>query len=497
MASKKESVIELRDMVLKPPAIESRFATAATQTKADNANLTIDGSKRYTLQTLKVLAGGKVGDVSDHRIREAFPWHALEADGLWLSTDHTLQLHSAELRARIEWHPQRDHHKPALPLPFTVYDFAAFLLHGGGDQFLEIELGGLPLCEDNLRELGPNSGVEIQLLRAACDLRAQAVNRFDLEKEGVNQDAIAKAAKWLLAMNRLDGATAPNRPTAAIRNVITNEPTAHTTGNDSRHQPEVAHQLIKQGHRAQSTQLADDADEETKDFWREFEQERQKDLAADAKRIAEGYHYIFDVAKDLGQQRGLDDRAFGNLMLTGANLHTKHRDIQRSVIEQRRLLAHNPYTRFPPQDDEFVNAAWLVTRASVNDWLDREKVGYRWDELPSQATVAEPKTSELNSCTLSTPQIADAFDGVHGLTSTQWKQRLGDPKHHQWLLPARASQGVAPKPSTWWPIKLAELVSEKNPNDPALKKVFLERQTLKPWLHQWQEQRRQRNAFGQ
>jgi hypothetical protein len=52
MASKKESVIELRDMVPKPPAIESRFATAATQTKADNANLTIDGSKRYTLQTL-------------------------------------------------------------------------------------------------------------------------------------------------------------------------------------------------------------------------------------------------------------------------------------------------------------------------------------------------------------------------------------------------------------------------------------------------------------
>jgi hypothetical protein len=173
----------------------------------------------------KVLAGGKVGDVSDHRIRKAFPWHDLKADGLWLSTDHTHQLHSAKLIAQIEWHPQRDHHKPALPLPFTVYDFAAFLLHGGGDQFLAIELGGLPLCEENLGELGPNSSVEVHLLRTSCELIALAANRFSSPDEGVNEDAIAEAAKWLLSMNQ------------AMEVGVTPKPSEVTPGSDAVSKP--------------------------------------------------------------------------------------------------------------------------------------------------------------------------------------------------------------------------------------------------------------------
>jgi hypothetical protein len=501
MESKKESVIELHDMALKPPAIESRFATASGQTKADNANLTIDGSKRYTLQTLEVLAGGKVGDVSDHRIEEAFPWHELKANGLWLSRER-LGDNGPKSKLRIEWHPHRDHHKPALPLPFTVYEFAAFLFHGGGDQFLLEEFGGCPICEKELTKLGANSSVEVQLLQACCELIALATNRFGSPDAGVNEDAITEAVKWLLAKKD----AGPPKATNSLVTAIPSEPATHTNGDDWRQEPEAARQLIKQANIARPVQLADDADEETKDFWRKFEQDRQKELAADAKRTAEGYHYIFEVAKDLGQQRELGDRAFGNLMLTAANLHTRHRDIKPSVIEQRRLLAHNPYTRFQPQDDELVNAAWLVTRASVNDWLDREKVGYRWGELPEQVTIAEPQgkpkaaepeTSELNSRTLTTPQVSDAFDGVLGFTSMQWKRKLGDVNNHKWLLPARITLGAQPKPSTWCPLKLAELVSEKDMDDSALRRAFLEKQTLKSWLLQWQEQRRQRNAFGQ
>ena len=118
------------------------------------------------------------------------------------------------------------------------------------------------------------------------------------------------------------------------------------------------------------------------------------------------------------------------------------------------------------------------------------------EPVPSVNASIEPvKKSEPPP--LTTPEIAEAFDGIDGKTATQWRNWLGDVNNHKWLLPARAVQVTAPKSSTWWPIVFANLLLNREVSDDSLKCAFVNSPKLKPWLHLWQEQRRERNAFGQ
>ena len=96
---------------------------------------------------------------------------------------------------------------------------------------------------------------------------------------------------------------------------------------------------------------------------------------------------------------------------------------------------------------------------------------------------------------LTTAQVADAFDGELELSAAQWRERLGDMP--LWLLPARAAKGKAPNPSTWWPLEFARILLERGATFDSLNRKFLAVPALKPWLPAWQEQRRERNAFGQ
>ena len=96
--------------------------------------------------------------------------------------------------------------------------------------------------------------------------------------------------------------------------------------------------------------------------------------------------------------------------------------------------------------------------------------------------------------TLTTPKIAEAFDGELGLSAAQWKERMGDmPK---WLRPARAAKVKAPTPATWWPLEFARILLGRGATVESLNRKFLTAPTLRPWREQWQEQRRERNAFG-
>lgn len=117
------------------------------------------------------------------------------------------------------------------------------------------------------------------------------------------------------------------------------------------------------------------------------------------------------------------------------------------------------------------------------------------------SAIAEPVTavveSESTPLPLPTGEVADAFDGIAGKTSTQWRNTLGDAQNHQWVLPARAVQGTAPTASTWWPLKFARLLQDRGATVESLNRVFLAAPKLKPWLHHWQEATRERNAFGQ
>ena len=97
---------------------------------------------------------------------------------------------------------------------------------------------------------------------------------------------------------------------------------------------------------------------------------------------------------------------------------------------------------------------------------------------------------------LTTPVMAQAFDGILDLTEEKWRSKLGDVNNHQWLAAARVEQGKAPKPSKWNPCKLADLLLKRDVSSDALNRRFLEVPTLKPWLSVWQEAKQERNAFG-
>ena len=97
--------------------------------------------------------------------------------------------------------------------------------------------------------------------------------------------------------------------------------------------------------------------------------------------------------------------------------------------------------------------------------------------------------------TLTTPELADAFDDIE-VSAERWRKRLGDLRNHAWLALARATATKAPTPASWYPLKFAELLRERGATDDCLNRAFLA-PALKPWRLKWQEARRERNAFGQ
>jgi len=97
--------------------------------------------------------------------------------------------------------------------------------------------------------------------------------------------------------------------------------------------------------------------------------------------------------------------------------------------------------------------------------------------------------------TLTTPKIAEAFDGEGGLSAAQWREKLADMP--EWLRSARASTGAAPNPSTWYPLEFARILLTRGATDESLNRRFLKVSTLRPWRQKWQDERRERNAFGQ
>ena len=117
--------------------------------------------------------------------------------------------------------------------------------------------------------------------------------------------------------------------------------------------------------------------------------------------------------------------------------------------------------------------------------------------VPVPAAVEPaPVSKETTPPPLTTPDIADAFDGIDGQTAKQWRDKLGDVNNHRWLIKARAQTAKAPKPATWLPIKFAELLLAREASIDSLNRAFVNAPKLKPWLPLWQEKRRERNAFG-
>lgn len=161
---------------------------------------------RYSLNVLERLCHGDLAG--------RLPWHVLKDDGLWTKLHD--EMPAAE-RAVVEWHPRQDEEVPALPVPFTANELAAFMLAGGGWLLLEPfehpeEVRGVealpappwpPLDERALEDLGPNAGRAREALREVHRLLRLSVERFGRDDAGVRS-----AATWLLSGSNAENGSA-------------------------------------------------------------------------------------------------------------------------------------------------------------------------------------------------------------------------------------------------------------------------------------------------
>ena len=140
--------------------------------------------KKYSCASLRAMCGRQ-------SVKEVLPWHDLKDDGLWLAErERFIAFNEREV---MEWHPRRNSQVPALPVPFSAYELAAFFLAGGGTLLHDVFDDGDLLDEAALAALGSNADDEREALREAHRLYLEANSRFGRDDEGVRE-----AAEWLL-----------------------------------------------------------------------------------------------------------------------------------------------------------------------------------------------------------------------------------------------------------------------------------------------------------
>lgn len=204
-------------------------------------------AKHYKLPVLLDLCGG-----SPQAMRALLPLYALKDDGLWLDRE-AIAAHMAlpadrdwikgsspdpdlldlldDLWRRAEeagltWHPRENTGLPALPVPFSAHELAAFMLAGGGRSLYDryggdvhlppgvaqsewrgTEQGHFRISEQQVLEacsrrgqhsapveLGDNADMAREVLEEVIVLLRAAEDRFERDDAGVRQ-----AADWLLS----------------------------------------------------------------------------------------------------------------------------------------------------------------------------------------------------------------------------------------------------------------------------------------------------------
>lgn len=163
--------------------------------------------KTYSRAALIDMCGGTL-----EVVKEVLPWHDLRGDGLWLAKrESLLGLRDTEV---MQWHPRRNSAVPALPIPFTAYGLAAFMLAGGGlDLYGRFDHDESTDEQCALAALGDNADEAREALREALRLRRTADDKF-----GRRDDGVRKSANWLLNDARRE-LTAPCSDAVGIRAV--------------------------------------------------------------------------------------------------------------------------------------------------------------------------------------------------------------------------------------------------------------------------------------
>lgn len=143
---------------------------------------------------------------------------------------------------------------------------------------------------------------------------------------------------------------------------------------DPLHQHEDALRLIKAAELTRDMVVADDGDDEARELVRRANEEKAKQRADEAKRIAEGRYCIDEAASAIAQQRGLNEawaRQFRDEMMRAAK--------ERDANGKPALTVRDPWTLLPIPAERMVSMARIVTRADVNAWLDAQGTGYLWE----------------------------------------------------------------------------------------------------------------------
>jgi hypothetical protein len=117
-------------------------------------------------------------------------------------------------------------------------------------------------------------------------------------------------------------------------------------------------------------------DPEVKAFATRVDAEFTAETEKDAKRLADGYYYIFEAAKELAGQHNLNEMVVMRAMIAAG--------------EQGLLTVRDPVLRLPIPKGRGtdIHAAYLVKRKDVNAWLDSQDAGYQWKS--AQQEVATP-----------------------------------------------------------------------------------------------------------
>lgn len=182
-------------------------------------------SKTYGLETLARIVAGRTGATDEHGWSDAIhkamlPSYEIDPDksryevrggGLWRNSKASPAAVGTPMAEHdvLEWQPIASDKKPALPIPFTAGEFAAFTLAGFGVMVIE-RFEGIDdedeLNDVELGKLGRNGADAKELLREAHRLRLAAVQRFGINvaKEGepptfqLDDASTDEAAAWLL-----------------------------------------------------------------------------------------------------------------------------------------------------------------------------------------------------------------------------------------------------------------------------------------------------------
>jgi hypothetical protein len=136
--------------------------------------------EEYELPVLKLVCGGDIAGT--------LPWHVLRTDrlgrqGLWVRLDHGMT-HQRE-RDVVEWNPHGDVTVPALPIPFTERELAAFMI-GGGGWFLR---------NKDEAEFGDNAASAVRAYMHASRLCEGAEAEFGTDDAGVRRAAASLLAR--------------------------------------------------------------------------------------------------------------------------------------------------------------------------------------------------------------------------------------------------------------------------------------------------------------